>query len=244
MTPPPATPTVDLQGYIDSQKAGLEAGLKALLSKAGSSLLSLSISQCPLRITERSLWITSFTCPSLSFLLYQSEEFPPTPESIWSLSNGCPRIQSLHLYPTEDDELDKQYNDRVLYHVGRGFPLLVELTIGGQGLTIAGITQLSTYMYPFLFIYNLYVSVVTRLSHLHTLHLVKGPQISYEAANHFSSLLPSLLLLQLTHTPISPQAVIKIIGKFILKFPLYLATFVCEILTTENVYNVIEKIIS
>ncbi|XP_011404088.1 PREDICTED: F-box only protein 41-like [Amphimedon queenslandica] len=194
LTPPPATPKVDLQGYIDSQKAGLEAGLKALLSKAGPSLLSLSISQCPLRITERSLWITSFTSPSLVFLLYQSEEFPPTPESIWSLSNGCPRIQSLHLYPTEDEELDKQYNDRVLYHIGKGFPLLTELTIGGQGLTISGITQL-----------------MSRLPRLHTLHLVKGPQISYETANHFSSILPSLLLLQLTHTPISPQAVIKII---------------------------------
>lgn len=117
-----------------------------LLASAGPSLLSLSLSQCPLLITERCLWLASFTSPSLLSLLYQSEEFPPTPESVWSLSNGCPRLQSLHLYPTMDNELDKQFNDRTLHHVGKGFPLLSELTIGGQGLTITGITQLSKFI--------------------------------------------------------------------------------------------------
>lgn len=124
-------------------RGGLEVGLKVLLDTCGFHLQSLSINQCPLMLTETSLWIISTNCPHLLSLSYHSQEFPPTPESVWSLSNGCHGIQSLHLYPSQDLELDSAcFTDKCLYHISKGFPLLTHLTVGGVGITTNALLRL------------------------------------------------------------------------------------------------------
>ena len=123
-------------------RAALETGLEHLLYKCGHCLVTLTISECSLTITERSLWIISKTCPQLQSLFYHSIEFPPTSPSIWSLTNGCTKLQSLHLPPTTDNELGQLFNDSCLEHISQGFPLLCHLTVGGQRLTTNGLIKL------------------------------------------------------------------------------------------------------
>ncbi len=47
----------------------------------------------------RVLWLVSINCPNLEEFGYCSDEFPPTPESIWSMTNGCKHIQRLSFPP-------------------------------------------------------------------------------------------------------------------------------------------------
>jgi F-box protein 41 len=143
--PLPAHPNEDLKSYIFHQKAGLERGLLMLLQTCGKNLKSLVISECNLLITERAFWIISKTCPHLSSLYYYSSEFPPTPESLWSLANGCTRLQSLSLPPTHDNELAHIFNDKCLYHITHGFPIVNKLMLGGMGMSLEGLTYLGNH---------------------------------------------------------------------------------------------------
>ena len=70
-------------------RASLEPALNTFLSRCGSSLISLHISECSLVLTERCLWLASIHCPNLAYCHYSSEEFPATPESVWALACGC-----------------------------------------------------------------------------------------------------------------------------------------------------------
>lgn len=126
-------------------RAGLEVGLDILLRKCGQGLISLTISECSLLITERSLWIISNRCPHLESLCYYSTEYPLIPESIWCLTNGCTKLQSLHIIPTTERELSQKFNDQCLHHISSGFPILTHITIGGVGVSLKGIFQLGTY---------------------------------------------------------------------------------------------------
>ena len=115
--------------------------MDALLSQCGPSLTSLTISECSLLLTERCLWLASKCCSSLTSLVYSSNEFPATPESLWSLANGCTGLRELDLRPSEDSEIRRRFTDKCLNVVSVGFPLLTHLTIGGERLTIEGISS-------------------------------------------------------------------------------------------------------
>ena len=60
-----------------------------------SVCLSLSLSLSAHRV----FWLCSVYCPHLLHFSYASDEFPATPEALWSLGNGCRQLQSLHLSP-------------------------------------------------------------------------------------------------------------------------------------------------
>ena len=92
-------------------------------------------------LTERCLWLVSRSCSSLSSLVYSSNEFPATPESLWSLANGCTGLRELDLRPSEDSEIRKRFTNKCLTVISAGFPLLTHLTIGGERLTIEGISS-------------------------------------------------------------------------------------------------------
>lgn len=191
-------------------RAGLEVGLKSLLQQCGQYIKTISISECSLLLTERCLWLISIYCPHLISLWYHSEEFPATSESLWSLANGCVKLQQLHLPPTEDEELVYRFNNDCLHHINQGFPLLSHLTLGGNGITLQGLVQLgrSVIIHP-LSDHTPLVSTIPNLQHL---HVIKGPQMGVAGSDKFSSLFPSLMSLTLTHTRISPQAVVKLLG--------------------------------
>lgn len=195
LMPAPSQTHEDLQTYISHQKAGLEPGLNEVLSQCGRNLKYLTISECSLLITERCLWLIGIYCSNLQKLLYHSNEFPPTPESIWSLANGCTQLKELHLIPSDDPEIMTRFNDKCLVNIARGFPLLTSLTIGGTSITMQGL-----------------VNIATSVKNLHYLSVIKGPPLTITTVD---LLVPpafsSLTTLSLTHTRMSPQAVVKFI---------------------------------
>ncbi len=87
-------------------------------------------------------WFISKYCNNLISLLYYSNEFPVTTNGLWSLANGCTNLKELHLYPSNDTELNQQFNDKCLQIIASGFPLLTALTVGGNNITIIGISTI------------------------------------------------------------------------------------------------------
>lgn len=143
-------------------RAQLEPGLYDVLKKCNKSLKSMTIGECSLLVTERVLWMLSTHCPRLLSLRYQSNEFPVTSESLWSLANGCGNLQELYLPPTDDENTRHYCNDRCIAVISKGLPRLACLSIGGsitvQGLAPLGNTILSQrcpcscmYMYKYMY---------------------------------------------------------------------------------------------
>ena len=218
-------------------RAGLEVGLKSLLQQCGQYIKTISISECSLLLTERCLWLISIYCPHLISLWYHSEEFPATSESLWSLANGCVKLKQLHLPPTEDEELVYRFNNDCLRHINQGFPLLSHLTLGGNGITLQGLVQLgrSVVIHPL----SDHTPLVSTIANLQHLHVIKGPQMGVAGSDKFSSLFPSLVSLTLTHTRISPQAVVKLLGTYIVTWQSHdLACFHRNTWRTKGVTNI------
>ena len=126
-----------------SFRAQLEPGLYDVFKKSNRSLKSLTIKECSLLVTERILWMLSVHCPRLNSLWYQSNEFPVTSESLWSLANGCGNLRELYLPPQDDNDTQQYFNDRCIGIISKGFPRLVCLSIGGS-ITVQGLALLGT----------------------------------------------------------------------------------------------------
>ena len=123
-------------------RASLEPGLDSVLSECGSTLRYLSLSECSLLFTERCLWLASKHCTNLLSLIYNSSDFPATPESLWSLANGCTGLRELYLMPSNDPEINGRFNDKCLSTIAVGFPTLVSLTVGGKSISIQGLAKI------------------------------------------------------------------------------------------------------
>ncbi len=95
----------------------------------------------------RILWLLSIHCPNVKWLSYSSEEFPPSAESLWSLTNGCGSLQHLHLSPVLGSPNQGCYNDSALRVIAIGWPNLVSLTVGGKFISVDGLAEIGEFYF-------------------------------------------------------------------------------------------------
>ncbi|XP_073731689.1 F-box only protein 41 [Misgurnus anguillicaudatus] len=128
--------------YLKATRGCLEVGLEAVLKSAGRSLVTLSISHCPNILTDRSLWLISCHCRSLQSLTYRSASDPVGQEVIWALGAGCRDITTLRIAPLQPCLQPNRFSNRCLQTIGRCWPNLCRVSVGGAGCGIQGLTSL------------------------------------------------------------------------------------------------------
>ncbi|XP_066528518.1 F-box only protein 41 isoform X2 [Hoplias malabaricus] len=129
--------------YQRSTRGWLEVGLEAVLKSAGRSLMSLTISHCPNVLTDRSLWLVSCHCRALRSLTYRSSSDPVGQEVIWALGAGCRDITSLHIAPLQPCQQPSRFSNRCLQTIGRCWPNLRQVGVGGASCGIQGLASLA-----------------------------------------------------------------------------------------------------
>ncbi|XP_051735250.1 F-box only protein 41 [Ctenopharyngodon idella] len=128
--------------YLRSTRGGLEAGLEAVLKSAGRSLVALSVSHCPNILTDRSLWLVSCHCRALQSLTYRSASDPAGQEVIWALGAGCRDVTTLRIAPLQPCLQPNRFSNRCLQTIGRCWPNLCRVGVGGAGCGIQGLASL------------------------------------------------------------------------------------------------------
>ncbi|KAK2899477.1 F-box only protein 41-like [Channa argus] len=180
------------EDYHRSTRGSMELGLEALLRSAGGSLLHLSVSQCPHILTDRTVWLASCYCRNLLTITYRSSSDPVGQEVLWALGAGCRNISSLQVAPAHPCQHPTRFGDRCLQTIGRCWPHLRLLSVGGAGCGTQGL-----------------VDVVRRCAHLEVLKLKHITDLGLQAATELCKAgLMSLQMLILTHTPVSGQAIL------------------------------------
>uniref|UniRef100_A0A4W3GZX0 Uncharacterized protein n=1 Tax=Callorhinchus milii TaxID=7868 RepID=A0A4W3GZX0_CALMI len=117
-------------------------GLESMLKAAGPNLLILKISHCPTLLTDRSLWLASCYCRALQAVTYRSSTDPVGHEVIWALGAGCRDIISLQVAPLHPCQQPTRFNNRSLQMIGRCWPHLRALGVGGAGCGLQGLSSL------------------------------------------------------------------------------------------------------
>ncbi|CAB1350562.1 unnamed protein product [Coregonus sp. 'balchen'] len=120
------------EDYDKTTRGCLEGGVEALLRSAGCSLLVLRVSHCPHVLTDRSLWLASCYSRNLQHLTYRSSSDPIGHEVVWALGAGC---RNMTQQPT-------RFSNRCLQMIGRCWPHLRVLSVGGAGCSIQGLSAL------------------------------------------------------------------------------------------------------
>ncbi|XP_063042928.1 F-box only protein 41-like [Engraulis encrasicolus] len=120
----------------------LEAGLEALLRATGRSLLELTVTECPNILTDRCVWLASCYCRSLHTLTYRSATDPVGQEVIWALGAGCRNISSLQVAPLQPCLQPSRFGNRCLQLIGRCWPQLSEVGVGGACCGVQGLLSL------------------------------------------------------------------------------------------------------
>ncbi|XP_041842103.1 F-box only protein 41-like [Melanotaenia boesemani] len=180
------------EDYHKNTRGIVEPGMEALLRSAGGSLLHLSISQCPHVLTDRTLWLASCYCRNLQTLTYRSSSDPPGQEVLWALGAGCRSISSLQVAPAFPCQQPTRFSNRCLQTIGRCWPHLRLLGVGGAGCSTQGL-----------------VTVVRSCAHLQVLELERITDLGLQAAMELCKPgLKSLHTLILMHTPVSGQAIL------------------------------------
>uniref|UniRef100_A0A3B5BD81 F-box only protein 41-like n=1 Tax=Stegastes partitus TaxID=144197 RepID=A0A3B5BD81_9TELE len=180
------------EDYHRNTRGSVEPGVEALLRSAGGSLLHLSISQCPHILTDRTLWLASCYCRNLHTLTYRSSSDPLGQEVLWALGAGCRSISSLQVAPAHPCQQPTRFGNRCLQTIGRCWPHLRSLSVGGAGCGTQGL-----------------VTVVRNCAHLQVLELERITDLGLQAATELCKAgLKSLQTLVLTHTPVSGQAIL------------------------------------
>ncbi|KAM7376841.1 hypothetical protein PAMA_013553 [Pampus argenteus] len=180
------------EDYHRNTRGSMEPGVEALLRSAGGSLLQLSISQCPHILTDRTMWLASCYCRNLNTLLYRSSSDPLGHEVLWALGAGCRSISSLQVAPAHPCQQSTRFGNRCLQTIGRCWPHLCSLSVGGAGCGTQGLA-----------------AVVRSCSRLQVLELERITDLGLQAAMELCKVgLESLETLILTHTPVSGQAIL------------------------------------
>ncbi|XP_035986090.1 F-box only protein 41-like [Fundulus heteroclitus] len=180
------------EDYHRNTRGSVEPGVEALLRSAGGSLLHLSISQCPHILTDRTLWMASCYCRNLQTLSYRSSSDPVGQEVLWALGAGCRNISRLQVAPAHPSQQPTRFGNRCLQTIGRCWPRLCCLSVGGAGCSTQGL-----------------VAVVGTCAHLQVLELERITDLSLQVATELCKAgLKSLQTLILTHTPVSGQAIL------------------------------------
>ncbi|CDQ65722.1 unnamed protein product [Oncorhynchus mykiss] len=128
--------------YIKSTRGCLEEGLESLLKATGGNLLILKVSHCPNLLTDRSLWLASCYCRALQAVTYRSATDPVGQEVIWALGAGCRDIISLQVAPLHPCQQPARFSNRCLQTIGRCWPHLRALGVGGAGCGVQGLASL------------------------------------------------------------------------------------------------------
>uniref|UniRef100_A0A3Q3A7M5 F-box domain-containing protein n=1 Tax=Kryptolebias marmoratus TaxID=37003 RepID=A0A3Q3A7M5_KRYMA len=180
------------EDYHKNTRGGVEPGVEALLRSAGGRLLHLSVSQCPHVLTDRTLWLASCYSRNLETLAYRSSSDPAGQEVLWALGAGCRNISSLQVVPVYPSPQPTRFDNRCLQTIGRCWPRLLSLSVGGAGCSSQGL-----------------VAVVRTCAHLQQLELERVTDLGLQVATELcDSGLKSLRTLILTHTPVSGQAIL------------------------------------
>ncbi|XP_054457899.1 F-box only protein 41-like [Anoplopoma fimbria] len=180
------------EDYHKNTRGSVEPGVEALLQSAGGSLLHLSVSQCPHILTDRTLWLASCYSRSLETLTYRSSSDPLGHEVLWALGAGCRNIRSLQVAPAHPCQQPTRFGNRCLQTIGRCWPHLLSLSVGGAACGTQGLAAL-----------------VHTCADLQVLELERITDLSLQAATELcEGGLRSLETLILTHTPVSGQAIL------------------------------------
>ncbi|XP_010006434.1 PREDICTED: F-box only protein 41, partial [Chaetura pelagica] len=179
------------EDYMKSTRGCLEAGLESLLKATGGNLLILRISHCPNVLTDRSLWLASCYCRALQAVTYRSSTDPVGHEVIWALGAGCRDIISLQVAPLHP-WLPTRFGNRCLQMIGRCWPHLRALGIGGAGCGVQGLASLAR---------NCMRLQVLELDHVAEINQEVAAEMCREG-------LKGLEMLVLTSTPVTPKALL------------------------------------
>ncbi|XP_030421059.1 F-box only protein 41 [Gopherus evgoodei] len=178
--------------YVKSTRGCLEAGLESLLKATGGNLLILRISHCPNILTDRSLWLASCYCRALQAVTYRSCTDPVGHEVIWALGAGCRDIISLQVAPLHPCQQPTRFSNRCLQMIGRCWPHLRALGVGGAGCGIQGLVSLAR---------NCMRLQVLELDHVTEINQEVAAEVCREG-------LKGLEMLVLTSTPVTPKALL------------------------------------
>ncbi|KAL4008059.1 hypothetical protein ACER0C_001911 [Sarotherodon galilaeus] len=181
------------EDYHRNIRGSVEPGVEALLRSAGGSLLHLSISQCSHILTDRTLWLASCYSRNLQTLTYRSSSDPLGQEVLWALGAGCRSITSLQVAPAHPCQQPTRFGNRCLQTIGRCWPHLRSLSVGGAGCGTQGL-----------------VAAVRSCTQLQVLELERITDLGLQAATELckAGLKKNLQTLILTHTPVSGQAIL------------------------------------
>ncbi|XP_062430773.1 F-box only protein 41 [Rhea pennata] len=180
------------EDYMKSTRGCLEAGLESLLKATGSNLLILRISHCPNVLTDRSLWLASCYCRALQAVTYRSSTDPVSHEVIWALGAGCRDIISLQVAPLHPCQQPTRFSNRCLQMIGRCWPHLRALGVGGAGCGVQGLASLAR---------NCMRLQVLELDHVAEINQEVAAEVCREG-------LKGLEMLVLTSTPVTPKALL------------------------------------
>uniref|UniRef100_A0A8C9U417 F-box protein 41 n=1 Tax=Scleropages formosus TaxID=113540 RepID=A0A8C9U417_SCLFO len=178
--------------YVRSTRGYLEEGLEALLKAGGGNVLILKVSHCPNILTDRSLWLASCYCRSLQAVTYRSATDPVGQEVIWALGAGCRDIISLQVAPLHPCQQPARFSNRCLQTIGRCWPHLRALGVGGAGCGIQGLASLAR---------NCMRLQVLELDHVSEINQEVAAEVCREG-------LKGLEMLVLTSTPVTPKALL------------------------------------
>uniref|UniRef100_A0A3B1IUW7 F-box protein 41 n=1 Tax=Astyanax mexicanus TaxID=7994 RepID=A0A3B1IUW7_ASTMX len=178
--------------YQKSTRGCLEVGLEAVLKSAGRSLLSLTISHCPNILTDRSLWLVSCHCRALRTLTYRSSSDPVGQEVIWALGAGCRDITNLHTAPLQPCQQPSRFSNRCLQTIGRCWPNLQQVGVGGAGCGIQGLASL---------VRNCAGVTVLELDHMSEISQEGAAELCREGLQHLHTLI-------FISTPVTPKALL------------------------------------
>ncbi|XP_076840369.1 F-box only protein 41 [Brachyhypopomus gauderio] len=183
--------------YLRSTRGCLEVGLEAVLKSAGRSLMSLTISNCPNILTDRSLWLVSCHSRALRTLTYRSSSDPVGQEVLWALGTGCSDITSLFIAPLQPCLQPNRFSNRCLQTIGRCWPNLRQVGVGGAGCRIQGLASLVRNCAGLCVLELDHMSEMSQegaaelcrdgLRHLHTLVFTSTP-VTANALLHFKSM--------------------------------------------------------
>ncbi|NWY02142.1 FBX41 protein, partial [Nothoprocta ornata] len=180
------------EDYMKSTRGCLEAGLESLLKATGGNLLILRISHCPNVLTDRSLWLASCYCRALQAVTYRSSTDPVGHEVIWALGAGCRDIISLQVAPLHPCQQPTRFSNRCLQMIGRCWPHLRALGVGGAGCGVQGLASLAR---------NCMRLQVLELDHVAEINQEVAAEMCREG-------LKGLEMLVLTSTPVTPKALL------------------------------------
>ncbi|MCJ8748996.1 hypothetical protein PDJAM_G00171040 [Pangasius djambal] len=178
--------------YLKSTRGCLEEGLEAMLKATGGNLLILKVSHCPNLLTDRSLWLASCYCRALQAVTYRSATDPVGQEVIWALGAGCRDIISLQVAPLHPCQQPARFSNRCLQTIGRCWPHLRALGVGGAGCGIQGLASLAR---------NCMRLQVLELDHVSEINQEVAAEVCREG-------LKGLEMLVLTSTPVTPKALL------------------------------------